>query len=456
MSKNENLFTNNSLRELANRFLKDRQGAIAILAALTIIVATVGAGVAIDFVRASRQRLALNAAVDAAALAVAVSGKTDQAELEQLAIDYINANYNRLKYRGTELDLDVVVTETAVQITAHQQMPTTLMKIVHIDTMDLGSFAEVTRRSTNLEVALALDTTGSMQGQKIVDLRAAAKELVDIVVRDEQTPFYTKLALAPYSMAINVGNYAEQVRGSYTSGTCTTPGCFRYRFNNPYGTQKTYQISTCVTERTGANAYTDAAPTVKLLGRNYPSPGNPCLSNTILPLTSDKTLLHSRIDSLQASGSTGGHIGVAWGWYLVSPNFGYLWPSGSQPAAYGTDELVKVVVLMTDGEYNSSYCNGVISKDSTPGSGPTSDHINCNAANGHSFDQSQALCANMKASGVVVYTVGFDVVDDQRARDLVAQCATDPEHVYLPTTGTELKDAFRAIGMDIQKLWLSK
>jgi hypothetical protein len=141
---------------------------------------------------------------------------------------------------------------------------------------------------------------------------------------------------------------------------------------------------------------------------------------------------------------------------LVSPNFGYLWPSGSQPAAYGTDELVKVVVLMTDGEYNSSYCNGVISKDSTPGSGPTSDHINCNAANGHSFDQSQALCANMKASGVVVYTVGFDVVDDQRARDLVAQCATDPEHVYLPTTGTELKDAFRAIGMDIQKLWLSK
>ena len=32
-------------------------------------------------------------------------------------------------------------------------------------------------------------------------------------------------------------------------------------------------------------------------------------------------------------------------------------------------EVLKAVVIMTDGEYNSGYCNGVIAQDSTNGSG---------------------------------------------------------------------------------------
>ena len=62
----------------------------------------------------------------------------------------------------------------------------------------------------------------------------------------------------------------------------------------------------------------------------------------------------------------------------------------------------------------------------------------------------------MKAAGVTVYTVGFNVVNSQGARDLVSKCATDPSHVYLPSTGTALKDAFHAIAQDISKLRVSK
>ena len=192
------------------------------------------------------------------------------------------------------------------------------------------------------------------------------------------------------------------------------------------------------------------------MGRNYPSADNPCLGNTISPLSNNKSTLKSQIDKLSAGGSTGGHVGVAWGWYLVSPKFAYLWPSSSKPAAYGTPELLKVVVLMTDGEYNSAYCNGVISADSTTGSGDARDHVNCNAPNGHSFNQSTSLCTAMKAAGVIVYTVGFNIVDDQRARDLVNNCATDAKHVYIANGGTALKDAFSAIGREIDNLRLSK
>jgi hypothetical protein len=93
---------------------------------------------------------------------------------------------------------------------------------------------------------------------------------------------------------------------------------------------------------------------------------------------------------------------------------------------------------MTDGEYNSSYCNGVISKDSISGSGAIADHINCNAPNGNSFVQAPQVCSAMKAAGVIVYTVGFNIVNDQRARDLVNGCATDADHVYMAANGTEL------------------
>jgi hypothetical protein len=163
-------------------------------------------------------------------------------------------------------------------------------------------------------------------------------------------------------------------------------------------------------------------------------------------------VLKAKIAALSAAGSTGGHVGVAWGWYMISPNWASLFPSASQPAVYGAPDLIKAVVLMTDGEYNSSYCQGVISKDSTAGSGSTADHINCNAPNGHAFDQARAVCAAMKQKGVIVYTVGLDVVADPRASQLVNECATSPAHVYLPANGTDLKKAFRDIAQRLSKL----
>jgi hypothetical protein len=233
------------------------------------------------------------------------------------------------------------------------------------------------------------------------------------------------------------------------------------RFTNPSGGTKIFPISTCVSERT-TNAFTDAAPSTTPFGRIYPaaspmgSTANPCLGPTIIPLSDSKTALKAQIDALQAGGSTGGHIGIAWAWYLLSPNFGYLFPSISQPAAYGSDHLYKVLILMTDGEYNSSYCNSVISQDSTSGSGSPNDHINCNAPNGHSYVQSDALCDAIKDAGVIVYTVGFNVNSSQNAQNLVANCATSMDHAYYPNTGAELKTTFQLIAQEISELRLSQ
>jgi hypothetical protein len=110
---------------------------------------------------------------------------------------------------------------------------------------------------------------------------------------------------------------------------------------------------------------------------------------------------------------------------------------------------------MTDGETNSSYCDGVISADSTIGSGNIFDHINCNAPNGHSYTQALNQCAAMKAAGLTVYTVGFNVWNDQKARDLIEHCASDSTRVFMAQGGEQLEQAFRAIGVSLVPLHLS-
>ena len=246
-------------------------------------------------------------------------------------------------------------------------------------------------------------------------------------------------------------------QGTGGSVNCLQYGCPFFKFTNPQGGSQTFALSTCVSERVGADKATDASPNTSPVGDNYAAPGNPCLPNQLLPMTTDKTALKSQIGALIAQGSTSGQIGIAWGWYMLSPNFGYLWPNAvSRPAAYGTQNLVKVAVLMTDGDYNSPYCNGVIAADAVSGSGNTSDHINCNSTNGDAYTQSQALCDKMKAQKIVIYTVGFDIPNQPTAISLMQNCATDAAHAYIANSGSDLKAAFASLAKSISLLRLSR
>lgn len=448
----------NLIRRLGrSRCLGDTRGSIAISAALIVPVAVMFTFGAIDYSRSSTARRVLQDKIDAAALVAARSSSVLQSEIQSLGSSALTASMAGVKIGTVKNVVFALSTDgRTVTATAEIDVPTSVVGMFTDNTLTVSAKSEIVRQSSNLEVSLVLDMTASMAGSKIADLKVAAADLVDLVVQDVQTPFATRVALVPYSNSVNVGSYAAQVRGTYTSGTCTSPGCEKYKFYNEWWDDRTHTISTCATERSGTNAYTEAAPSTEFLGRHYPASVNPCPTPTIVPLSSNKTTLKTAITNLSAGGSSGGHVGIAWGWYMVSPNFSYLWPSGNKPAAYKSDNLIKAVIIMTDGEYNTVHCNGVIAKDSTYGSGSDSDQINCNSPNGNSYYQSQKLCTSMKAQGVVVYTVGFDVEDTPDAKSLVSNCATSSAHVYLPETGTALKSAFKAIAQDIAKLRVSK
>lgn len=255
---------------------------------------------------------------------------------------------------------------------------------------------------------------------------------------------------------------------AYTSGGdsyCTVAGCEYYRFQNSSGNWRMHRITTCVSERT-TNPFNDTAPSTSPLGFNYPavqvsaaypvSTTNNCIAGQVAPLSDNKVSLHAAVDAMTAGNSSGGHVGIAWAWYMLSSNFSSVFPASALPGPYNNVNYLKVAVVMTDGEYNSMYCNGVITQDSTSGSGSNSDHINCNAANGNTYTQAETLCANMKTAGVIVYMVGFQVVSAPAASQLINNCATSPAHIYLPQTGTALQNAFTAIAQEINQLRISQ
>jgi hypothetical protein len=62
----------------------------------------------------------------------------------------------------------------------------------------------------------------------------------------------------------------------------------------------------------------------------------------------------------------------------------------------------------------------------------------------------------MKAAGITVYTVGFDLGGNQTAIDTLRTCATSSEHFYNAKTGDELRLCFRDIALKISTLRLAE
>ena len=354
---------------------------------------------------------------------------------------------------------------------------------------------------TSIEVSLMLDVTGSMCDPctKITAAKSAAKDLIDIVVWDDQSTYTSRVALAPFADAVNVGTtLAPLVRNTTTGGsgspsTYTTNGTLNdtsnqptkswIKFNSVNGSNSggcttsgtdncLWQIhSKCVTERVGVHAYDDTAPNTStantLVGKGYFS--NSATSgcavanytdsevNLIMPLTKDRTALKARIDKLQTGGSTAGHLGTAWAYYLLSPNWNFLFPAASAAGPYSDltvmnshnqPKLRKIAVLMTDGEYNINYCKGVEAQnsDQTP-------DIKCNSENGKSLAQATSLCTAIKNAKIEVYTVGFQV--NSASRTFLTSCATDAAHYYDATSEVALQAAFRDIALKIATLRLT-
>lgn len=317
-------------------------------------------------------------------------------------------------------------------------------------TLAVGGNAE-----ESVEISMMLDVSGSMgAGTKFQDMKLAAKDLVNIVVYANQGQYYSKVGIVPFSSYVRPpASMLTAVRGS---------GPFGLQYPSMVsGSTVTHRATPCVAERVGTQKFTDAAPGAgQYLLPSYwnSSTCEMAASSEIVPLSNNKDDLIARIDGLTMSGSTAGHLGTAWAWYLLSPDWAPAMPAAAGAGGYGNDKLKKIAILMTDGEYNTQYCStgayrGVRDSTSNGYAGVRGD---CTAPNGKSAAQAKSLCAGMKAKGITVYTIGFDLGGNASAIDTLSSCATDPTKFYNAASGEQLRQAFRDIAVKISNLYLTR
>ena len=418
------------LSRFGSRFQHDRRGTVSIIFGLTLIPVIAMVGVSVDYGRSVQARSKIQVAIDAAALAAARVWQTEQDVA--LATAAATHHWDAMKptdVLASNLQFTIATAQSQVTLTATASIASPFLSMIGQPAIAVGATATAMlaiggNGDQSLEIALMLDVTGSMcqPCSKIADLKTAAKDLVDIVVWDDQSEHTSKVAIAPFAARVNVGTKAAAFTG--------LPAIANGK-----------KLRRCVTERSGAQAFTDAPPGPGAYmgpyqpgGTNYSNTAScdPSASEEIVPLTSNRATLKARIDALDTNGGTAGHLGTAWSWYMLSPAWSGIWPAASAPAAYNTPKLRKIAVLMTDGEYNTWYAS----------------------TQGNSADQARQLCTNMKAQGIEIITVGFQL-PNATAEATLQHCASGSENFYNATDGVGLKQAFRDIALRLAPLRLS-
>lgn len=412
-------------KSLLQEFKRDARGAIAILFSLSLVVILTTVGLAVDVSRAIRAGTAISTAVDAAVLAGAkglrLQNMTD-AQVETVVQTMFNENLNASGINAPKINsLNVTInrSNSSVEINVDAEIPTILGQLAGVQKLSLPRRSVAIYEKKDIEVALQLDVTGSMSGSKMAALKTATKDLVDILIPDDTTLLAgqkVRIGYAPYAAGINAGQFASKING----GVSAPNNCVYERANT----------STQATEDFPNGA---AVLKTKL---DLPSANN-CSSAEVLPMTSDKNILKTAVDSYSTNGSTAGHLGTAFAWYLLSPQWSTIWPAASQPVAYNTGNTAKIAIVMTDGEYNTvggSYSGSNVTQ---------------------SQNFAKETCAAMKAQGIRVYTVGFKL-SQTNATETLQACASGSDKFYAAEDADALRLAFQAIAQDIATLRISE
>ena len=410
-------------------FRRDERGTVAIIFAFSILITSVAVGLAIDASRAYHISSKVANALDSAALAGAKlldDANASDTEVQATAKRYFEAQLTRLGVEGVVISNFRATPNRAsstVTVSADVAVAATIGQLASIPTFEFSRDAAVTYRMRRVELAMVLDVTGSMANNgKIDSLKLAAKDVIEILRPQALTPTAIRIALAPYSAAVNAGPYAGTVSGGAS-------------------------VDNCVFERNGSAAYSEDPPVSgRYLGAE-PTPATPsnpqygCPAAVVQPLTNDWTLLRNTIDSYAPLGWTAGHIGAAWGWYLVSPAWASTFPSASAPSAYSDPNVIKAVILMTDGEFNTSYLGGGINSTDP-------------SVNDSSPFQALRLCDNMKAQGITIYAVAFE--SPPLAEETLRRCSSGSGTFFSASNGTELRAAFQEIANRLNSLRITR
>ncbi|MBV9750851.1 MAG: Flp pilus assembly protein TadG [Acetobacteraceae bacterium] len=436
---------------------------------------------------------------------------------------FINSGFLNATMRDTALSV-TFPDANHVQVIATATLPMTFMNLTGMSTISVSA-SGTAERAGGVEVALVLDNTGSMKGWPIQTVQTSATELVNILyghapndtspsAQGTDTQSNLWLSIVPFVAEVNIGP-------SHTGWL--TPGTYDLNSGAYSGTYDTSNTQTqqwmgCVMARTGTpDEFTDAPPTTtSFTPFVYPStlnqytangkvvkgdddwsngniteanqtnlpdntavgPNLGCPNLPVMGLQASRNAAMNVISQMVANfrGGTFINLGLQAGWWTLSPRWRGLWNASypQLPLDYGTANMQKVIVLMTDG--NNEWYDW---PGGAPGAGPPGwqndgdtdytayGRLKMGLA-GSSVSQSSAttyinnamsnMCTTIKSNGITIYTVLFnhDGSVTPATETLFQNCASKPGDYYLAQTDSDLQAAFTAIGAQIAKLRLTQ
>ncbi len=451
------------------RLGSDRRGAVAIIFGLSAIPLVLFTGLAVDVSSAYVTRARLGQAVDAANLAIGSADGTYD-DLKPIYDRFLEANFPSDRF-GTPYNADIRIDDNVITAWASVDVDTAFLGLIGIDHLTVSFESEVTRETTGVELVMALDNTGSMGGSKISELKTSARDLIEILFGDEETPDGVKVGLVPFAGSVNIGTAQTAYVGDpdvHNWGPNSSWwGCVEAR-TSPQDTQ---DITVGIDD--AAEAWTPFYWATHQSRNNWcetpwdtqcnqdwqftsyssidhsPPSGrgpNKYCPREVTPLTNNKQLLLNRIDQMWAQGYTHINIGAAWAWRLISPKVPF-----DEGVAYNHPDWQKAVVIMTDGANTTS--NSVYTAYGYRGDGRLGTTSGWRAS--RELDRRlTAVCDNIKDEGVLVYTIVYDL-NNSNIENLMRDCATQPE-MFFEAGEADLAAVFRTIGRQLSELRLSR
>ena len=190
----------------------------------------------------------------------------------------------------------------------------------------------------------------------------------------------------------------------------------------------------CVTDRDQNYDTLNTTPTSSST-QFYAEQYNACPAE-LLPLTTDFTAAKAKIDSLSPNGGTNQPIGIAWGWQSLTQGAPLNAPAEDPNYTYK-----KVLIVMSD---------GLNTQDRWPsyGNGQTQ-------YNGQIDARQRIQCDNIKATGIIIYTMHVNTNGDPTST-VLQYCASGSDKFSTVTSSSQIMTAFTSIGTSLSKLRVAR
>ena len=402
-------------------FRTARDGNVILMFSLALVPLLLFVGAALDYARAAADRTTLQAAVDSTALALAREPPaTPLATLQAKANLLFAANYQGDPQALAPLVVSVIGEQLSVS--ASKTLPTSLMSLAGISSLDIGASTQVAFVTVKLEVALVLDNTGSMaQNGKMAALKQASNSLISTLQQATSGPNVVKISVVPFNTQVNVGtSYATSPWLRYDT---------TIENQNFYGSSRippnSFSWAGCLADRDQSFDVVSDAPNStasNYVAANCEFPG----LTPVLPLSSNFNNITSKISAMTPNGATNITIGFTTGLATLdrSNPFG---AAGAPPA-----ETQRFLVMLSDGSNteNRFIGNGY---DGNP-DGPAIDA------------RTRLACDAARNLPIQIFTLVLNAPD---TANVMRDCATTPANYYNVTDPSLLQPAFNQIAKTI-------